>query len=120
MTTLAQARSALVTAVGASGAAVDPPATYVFSRGSDLEVLGRGGSGTTGYKWGFRVQCVVAYQGDDATASASCAALLQTTVAALLALAGWELERVSADLIIETAGGKYFGADIDVSTVVHF
>ena len=120
MTTLVAARAALVTAVGASEAAVDPPATYVFSRGSDLELLGRGPSGTTGYRWGFRVQCVVPYQGDDATASRASATLVTSTVATLLALTGWELERVSADLIIETAGGKYFGADIDVTTVVHF
>ncbi len=114
MTTLAAARSALVTAVGASDSMADPPATYVYSRGSDMARLGG-----TGVQWGFRVSCVVGYQGDDATAEASLFTLLASKLAVLIPLAGWAIERVSPSLVTDTGGGKYYSADVDVSTVVH-
>ena len=114
MTTLAAARSALVTAVGASDSMADPPATYVYSQGSDMTRLGG-----TGVEWRFRVSCVVGYQGDDATAEGALFSLLTSKLAILNPLAGWAIDRVSPSLVTDIGGGKYYSADIDVSTVVH-
>jgi hypothetical protein len=119
MTTIVEARAALATAVGASDEFTDPPARYIYSQGSDIEILGRGASGTTGIRWVFRVSVVSSLNGDDATSSRTLAALLQTTLGVLWPLAGWSVDRVSADLVTEIAGGRYYSADIDVSTVVH-
>ena len=113
MTTILEARAALVTAVGASDRLVDPPATYVYSQGSDITVLGKGS-----VQWAFRVSCVVAYRDDDAAASKELAGLLSAKLIILWALAGWSVERVSPDLSTDIGGGRYFSADIDVTTVV--
>ena len=113
MTTIVQARAALVTAVSAKDTFSDPPACYVYSSGSDMELLGG-----SSIRWMFRVSCVVAYQGDDADSSRALATLTQAKLAILWPLAGWSVDRVSADLATDIAGGQYFSADIDVSTVV--
>lgn len=114
MTTILQARSALVTAVGASDAPIDPPACYVYSRGSDLASLGGGG-----IDWGFRVTCAVPYQGDDATASAELASLLSAKLIVMRTLAGWRIDGVGQDQIRTIAGGEQFTADINVTFRVH-
>ena len=113
MTTILTARAALVTAVGASDRLVDPPACYVYSQGSDMTLLGKGS-----IQWGFRVSCVVGYRDDDAAASKDLAGLLSAKLIILWALPGWSVDRVSADLVTDIGGGKYFSADIDVTTVV--
>ena len=114
MTTVVQARDALVAAVGAATAPIDPPACYVYSRGSDLTSLGGGG-----IDWGFRVTCAVGYQSDDATASAALASLLASKLTILRALAGWRVDGVGQDQIRTIAGGEYFTADINVTSRVH-
>ena len=113
MTTILAARAALVTAVGAKDTFSDPPACYVYSGGSDMEL--KGGSSIV---WTFRVSCVVGYQGDDADSSRALASLTQAKLAILWPLAGWSVDRVTADLVTDIPGGTYFSADIDVSTVV--
>lgn len=114
MTTVAQARAALVTAVGASDAPVDPPACYVYSNGSDLAPLGG-----EGVEWEFRVTCSVGDYSDDAQMSAALASLVASKLATLYALAGWRVRSVGPDQIRRIAGGDQFTADIAVSTVVH-
>jgi hypothetical protein len=114
MTTVSEARDELVTAVGAVGAPVDPPACYVFSNGSDLKPLG--GSGT---EWSFRVTCAVGYPGDDAEASAALGELVAEKLAALWALAGWRVAGIGSDGVRQIAGGDQLTADISVTTAVH-
>jgi hypothetical protein len=89
MTTIKDARAALVTAVGALDSAGDPPACYVYSQGSDLTILGK-----ASVQWTFRVACMVGYQGDDATASRDLADLVEAKLIILWALAGWIRRRV--------------------------
>jgi len=114
MTTVVEARTALVSAVGASDYAIDPPACYVYSNGSDLTPLGGGG-----IEWGFRVTCAVPYPGDDATASGALAALVAAKLTIVRALAGWRTLSVSPDQLRTIAGGEQFTADIAVSYRVH-
>jgi hypothetical protein len=114
MTTVASARAALVTAVGASDYEIDPPACYVFSSGSDLTNLG--GRGT---RWTFRVVCAVGIPGDFAQSSATLAALVEAKLQILWALAGWQVDSVGPDHTSLIAGGEQFTADIAVSTPVH-
>lgn len=114
MTTISEARTALVSAVSASDYEVDPPACYVYSGGSDLTPLGGGG-----IEWEFRVTCAVGYQGDGATASAALASLVAAKLTILRALGGWSIVRVSPDQIRQIAGGDQFTADIAVSSRVN-
>jgi hypothetical protein len=113
MTTIAQARAALVTAVGAVDAEGTAAACYVFSGGTDMERLGQ-----TGVEWEFRVTCAVGLRGTLSTGSAELAAYVAGKLATLNALAGWRIVRVSPDGGRTIGGGEQLAADIIVSTKV--
>ena len=113
MTTIAQARAALSTLVGASDEAVDPPACYVFSNGTEFERLGG-----TGVEWNFRVTCVVGIPGNNAQASDALAAMIAAKLALLNAPGTWQINGVSREGTVESAGSKLLTADIAVSTKV--
>jgi hypothetical protein len=111
MTSLAQARSALVTAVSAAQSAIDPPACYVWSNGSDLTNLG--GSNV---QWEFRVVCEVGYNGPDASVALD--ALVAAKLVILWALPGYSVTAVTPEGISTIAGGEYLTASITVTTPV--
>ena len=113
MTTIAQARAALVTAVGAVDAQSTATACYVYSNGSDMARVGQ-----SGVQWGFRVTCAVGQRGSDATGSADLAALVAAKLATLNALAGWGIQSVSEDRMRTIGGGEQLTADIAVFTKV--
>ena len=113
MTTVAQARAALVTAVGAVDAYRAPPQAYVYSNGTDFTRLGQ-----TGVEWGFRVTCAVGWKADDAKASQALAALVAAKLAILNALPGWAMLSVSSDVVRQIGGADHLTADIAVSTKV--
>lgn len=114
MTTLAAARTALVSAVGAKDDYADPPACLVFSEGCDMEGSTLDGS----YLWRFRVACYVAANSDTAVGDVAMNTYLATQVAALRALAGWQLVSVGRTGTAELAGGSVLAADIIVLTKV--
>ena len=113
MSTVAQARSALSTLVGASDDAVDPPAVYVFSNGTEFQRLGG-----VGVEWEFRITCVVGIPGNNAQASNALAALIATTLGTLNTSTTWRILNVSREGVTEVAGSKLLAADIAVSTKV--
>jgi len=110
MTTIAQARTALVSAVGGTDGPISPPATVVVSNGSDLTSLG--GEST---EWGFRVVVYAGLYSDNAAMEDILAALVIAKLAALRALAGCRIISVSGSLIRESDGGRLLAADIAVS-----
>ena len=113
MSTIAQARAALSTLVGASDDAIAPPAVYVFSNGTDMERLGG-----VGVEWAFRVTCVVGIPGNNAQASDALATLIAAKLSALNAPSVWRVLSVSREGTTEVAGSKLLAADIAVSTKV--
>ena len=113
MTTVAAARTALVTAVSASEKETQGTACYVFSAGSDFNRLG--GSST---EWRFRVTCAVGWNSDIGTMETALATQVLAKVSIINALAGWRLIDVSADVARQIAGGDHLAADIAVSTKV--
>lgn len=114
MTTLAAARSALVTATGAKDDVVDPPGCMVFSEGADF--AGMLGDGSL--IWRFRILCYVAASSDNAAGDVLMNAYLATQVAALMALSYWRLESVGPTGVSQLAGGDLLAANITVSTYV--
>lgn len=112
MSSIAQAQSALATAVSSSSELIDPPACIVFSNGSDL--AGLGGKKVA---WRFTVTCYVGWQ-NNAGSTAALAALVQAKLVILWALAGFSVISVSSDTIRTLAGGEMLTADIAVSTPV--
>lgn len=114
MTTILQARTALITAVGAVDDVIDPPAVYVTSRGSDLTSLGGGG-----IDWGFTVTCVVPYQGDYGTAETALVTALSGKLIIVRTLAGWRVDGVGPSQMRIYAGGELLAADINVTFRVH-
>ena len=112
MASLAAARAALVTLVGASEESVDPPATYVYSSGTDSTRLG--GSSV---EWEFRVTVSGGMQSNGA-ASAAVATLLAAKLSALQASPLYRILRVSPDQVRTSAGGDQLTADIAVSCKV--
>lgn len=113
MTTIAQARTALVSAVGAAEKYASPPGCFVFSSGTDMAGLGR-----TGVEWGFRVVCYVGYKGDDGQASADLAAVVAAKLATLNASNIYRIVSVGPDGVRTIAGGEHLTADIAVTTKV--
>ena len=113
MSTVAQARAALVTAVGATDGPISPPCSIVLSNGSDLTILGG-----TNTEWGFRVRVYAGFYSDDAAMEDKLAVLVQTTLVILRALAGFKIVSVSPSLIDTTDGGRTLAADIAVTTPV--
>lgn len=114
MTTLAAARAALVTAVGASEAYVDPPGCMVFSNGSDLSTPTLKGS----VLWSWRVMCYVGEFKQSAETSPALSAYVAAKLAALFALEGFSVDSVSPDTTRQLAGGDHLAADIAVSAYV--
>jgi len=113
VTTIAQARAALVTAVGAVDAEGTASACYVYSEGSSMERVGQ-----SGVQWGFRVTCAVGLRGTASTGSADLAAFVAGKLATLNALAGWGIAGVSGDRVRTIGGGEQLSADIAVFTKV--
>jgi len=110
MSTIAQQRAALVTAVGGTDGPISPPCTVVVSNGSDLASLG--GEST---EWGFRVVCYAGLYSDSAAMEDILAALVIAKLAILRALAGCRIISVSPSLIRDADGAKILAADIAVS-----
>ena len=110
--TYAAARSALVTAVGASDEIVAGPACIVFSNGSDLERVG--GANVV---WGFNILCYVGLR-DNAVTSGELATYVQAKMVTLYALAGWSIVSVGRDTVRSLAGSELLTADIAVTTYV--
>ncbi len=110
---VAAARQALVTAVGATDGPVSPPALVVVSGGSDLR-----GLGGTNVEWTFRVVCYAGLYSDNAAMEDILAAQVQSTLAVLRALAGFSIVSVSPSLIRDSDGGRVLAADIAVTTSV--
>lgn len=69
-------------------------------------------------EWQFRVTCAVGLRGDNATASAELATLVQAKLAILWALPGWRVLSIGPDSVRTIAGGDQFTADIAVSSIV--
>lgn len=113
MTSIGDARAALVALVEASENPADPPACYVYSSGSDMT-----GLGGTGRSWGFRVTCAVGYVADHAGASQYLAELVDAKLALLVAPSEWGIVSVSSDQVRSIAGGEQLTADIAVTTKV--
>lgn len=114
MTTLAAARAALVTAVGASDDYVDPPGCMVFSEGSPLAPMFGDGS----VPWSFRVTCYVGYKSDSAASDVELSAYVAAKTLVLLQDPVWLLSGVTPATIRSLAGGEHLTADISVSTKV--
>lgn len=114
MTTLAAARAAIVTAVGASETYVDPPGCMVFSGGSDLIAPTLKGS----VLWSWRVSCYVGEFKQNAESSKDLSAYVAVKLAALLALEGFSVDSVTPDTTRQIAGGDHLAADIAVSAYV--
>ena len=112
MTSLAAARTALVTAVGAKDDYADPPGCMVFSNGTDAQ-----GTLSGSYLWRFRVMCYVGYKADNAGADVELAAYVATKLAALQAVP-YQIDGVSPVGTRQIAGGEHLTADITVSTYV--
>lgn len=113
MTTVAEARVALVTAVSASDDVMAPPGCMVFSSGSDL--AGLGGSNV---EWRYRVTCYVGWHSDSADTEDDLAATVQAKLVILRAFAGWRVLSVGPSVVRSLAGGDHLTADITVSTPV--
>lgn len=112
MTTIAEARDALDTAVGASDEIVAGPACIVFSNGSDLAKLG--GSNV---EWGFNILCYVGLR-DNRVTSTELATYVQSVMVILNALAGFRVVSVGRDTVRTLAGSDLLTADIAVTTTV--
>lgn len=113
MTTVAQARAALVTAVGAVDAYRTPPACYVYSNGTDF--TGLGGSSV---EWGFRVTCAVGWKSDDAKASTALGTLVLAKLVILQASPLYRIVSVSGDQVRQIGGADHLTADIAVTCKV--
>ena len=112
MASLAAARTALVSLVGASEESIDPPATYVYSSGTDW--TGLGGSSV---EWEFRVT-VSGGMASNGAASAAVATLLAAKLSALQGSSLYRILRVSPDQMRTIAGGDQLTADIAVTCKV--
>ncbi len=112
MSTIAQARDALDTAVGASDEIVAGPACIVFSNGSELQRLGG-----TNTEWGFNVLCYVGLR-DNRVTSTELATYVQAQMVILTALAGFRIVSVGRDTVRTLAGSDLLTADIAVTTTV--
>ena len=113
MTTVAQARAALVTAVSAVDAYRAPPQCYVYSNGTDF--TGLGGSSV---EWSFRVTCAVGWKADDAKASSALGTLVQSKLSTLQASPIYRIQSVSGDVVRQIGGADHLTADIAVSCKV--
>jgi hypothetical protein len=113
MSTIAQQRQALVTAVSGTDGPISPPCAVVVSNGSDLASLGGESA-----EWGFRVVVYAGLYSDNAAMEDTLAALVIAKLAALRSLAGCRILSVSGSLIRESDGGRLLAADIAVSMIV--
>jgi hypothetical protein len=110
---VAAARAALVSAVGATDGPLSPPCLAVVSGGSELRGLGGGN-----VEWTFRVVCYAGAYTDNAGLEDALGALVQSTLVTLRSLAGWSIVSVSPSLIRDADGGRVLAADIAVTTSV--
>lgn len=118
MTTLAEARAALIAAIDGAGLPAssspgdaEPPCALVFGNGVDL---GDPGHVARGQVPGlFRVTVLGGIFDDGDLAGAELAAALGTVLATIRALAGWRLDQVRPDYVAATVGGgRYLAADV--------
>jgi hypothetical protein len=114
MTTLAAARTALLSAVGASDDYVDPPGCMVFSEGADLSQIWGDGS----LIWRWRVTCYVGYKSDSAASDVELSAYVAAKALVLLSDPVWGVVSASPATIRTIAGGDHLAADIAVFTRV--
>ncbi len=113
MTTVAAARTALVSAVSASEKETNGTACYVTSGGTDFTRLG--GSSC---EWTFRVTCAVGWNTDIGTMETALATLVAAKVAILQASSLYHMETVGAASSRQIGGGDHLTADISVTTKV--
>lgn len=114
MTTLAEARAALVTAVGAVDDYSDTTGCMVFSEGSPLSPVYGDGS----VIWRWRVACYVGFRNNSGTSDIELGELVAAKVVILLGLAGWSLDGVSPAGTTQISGNDSLAADIAVSTKI--
>jgi hypothetical protein len=118
MTTRAQARAELITALRAASVRAydspsgDPPYVLVGGGGIDMGHISRGQALAT-----IRARCV-AGAWTDKDAQALLDELVQDTLAVLLALTGWRMLPVGQDEIRRFEGGDYLTADVSAARMI--
>lgn len=120
MTTLAQRRAELATAIAGKGIPVpeswgqqQPPYALIFGDSTDL----RPSAG--GVRWGFRVTGVVA-KATDAMAGPAMDTMSWGLVSAAWELAGFTVDGLGSVVMRDIAGALHYTVDLSVSTTVDF
>ena len=113
MTTVAAARTALVSAVSASEKETNGTACYVTSGGTDFTRLG--GSSC---EWTFRITCAVGWNTDIGTMETALATLVAAKVTILQASSVYGLVSVGTASSRQIGGGDHLTADIAVTCKV--
>jgi hypothetical protein len=118
MTTRAQARAEVVTALQAAGirtvksASGDPPYVLVGGGGIDMDHIAIGKAPAT-----IRARCVAgAWTDEDAQAIID--ELVMDTLAVFLSMAGWRMLPVGQDEIRRFTGGDYLTADVSAARMI--
>ncbi len=118
MTTRAQARAEVVTALRAAGVRAyaspsgDPPYVLVGGGGIDMGHITRGQALAT-----IRARCVAgAWTAEDSQAILD--ELVVDTLTVLRSLAGWRMEPVGQDEIRRFEGGDYLTADVSAARMI--
>jgi hypothetical protein len=117
MTTVVQARAALVAGLSPVVVADDPggtapPCVLLWSNGSDLTKLQTGK-----VEWIFRVT-MVAESWNASGASIALNSLAATVLGKLRAMNGFKVQSHGADVVRTMGGNDYLTADVAVSTMV--
>lgn len=117
MTTLAEARAALIAAIAGAGVPAssspgdaEPPCALVFGQG--LDVTDRGHVLRGQVPAIFRVTVLGGIFDDGDLAGSELATTLGTVVATVRALAGWRIDAVRPDYVAATGTGRYLAADL--------
>lgn len=111
---IAAARAALVSAVGATDGPASPPAIIVVQGGSDLK-----GVGGSNVEWTYRIILMAGLYSDDAQMEDLLATMLQTALVTLRSLSGFSIVSVTPSLVRQDKdGGRTLAADIAVTTSV--
>jgi hypothetical protein len=118
MTTLAQARAELITALttasvrATSTPSNDPPYVLVQGNGVDMAHITRSEALAD-----FRIMCI-AGASDSSKSAESLDALKLVVIQTVRALAGWRLGNVGRDGIRTYGGGEYLTADCSASRMI--